>query len=862
MSDNYKFKEIKIYAEDEWLYGSQKKYRTVFEQSDVKYIDAEVSLFNKKFDEEDWELDITLKAFDSKGTELCNLPVKRKILKDENIIYVRNGWGNANGTFWKRGSYRWEAYIDGKSIGSANFYIEDEGKVTRVKNPYFKINSIKLYESGTDAPSTIKYLKTFNSSSTRYVYFELKATNLVKSHDYWACQLFFNFKTDIGELKGQDEQMKFIYKKDKTFSFVGGWGNAKGGSWYNGIYYLEILFMEEIIAKIPFRVDDKEELADEEFYANALKNPEDISEVTETAASEKEITFDEAIKELNELIGLETIKKRIADYAEYIKFLKLKKEKGVDSQEKINLHSVFTGNPGTGKTKVANLLGKIYKSLGLLSQGHVHEVDRQDLVGEFIGHTAPKVKEAINQARGGILFIDEAYSLARSGEDSKDYGKEVIEILIKEMSDGPGDIAIIVAGYPKEMNTFIESNPGLKSRFNQYFNFPDYTPDELLHIADYNMFKSKMKMEDDARSYIYQEVIKAYRNRDRTFGNARYINGIIEEAKMKMGLRLVKKGNLSDIKKEELITITLDDVKSVFETRQSKFVDIPIDDELLRDAMQRLNSLIGLDNIKQEVNEIVKLVRYYRELEKDVKNIISLHSVFMGNPGTGKTTVARILADIYKALGILEKGHLVEVDRAGLVAGYVGQTAIKTSNVIDNAMGGVLFIDEAYSLDSGGSNDFGSEAIETILKRMEDNRGDFIVIVAGYTGEMKKFIESNPGLKSRFDKYFEFKDYTADELFIIAEMLFQKEGHYLDKDAKTHLKKYFDSLDKVRDSHFGNGREVRKVVEEVIKNHHIRIVDIPKEKRTEETYKKIILKDVEEFKPIEVIEKPKMGFTA
>ncbi|HRE40383.1 MAG TPA: AAA family ATPase [Ignavibacteria bacterium] len=862
MSDNFKFKEIKIYAEDEWLYGSQKKYRTVFEQQNVKYIDAEVSLFNKKFDEEEWELELNLKAFDSKGTQLCDLPVKRKVLKDENIIFIRNGWGNANGTFWKRGSYRWEAHVDGKSIGSANFYVENQGKVTKTSNPYFKINSIKLYESGTETNTQIKYLKTFNSATTRYIYFELNCTNLVKSHDFWACQLFFNFKTDIGELKGQDEQMKFIYKKDKKFNFIGGWGNAKGGSWYNGIYYLEIIFMEEIIAKIPFKVDNADEAADEEFYANALKSPEETEEKLEQSAGEKEVTFEEAIKELNELIGLDTIKKRISDYAEYIKFLKLKKEKGVDSQEKINLHSVFTGNPGTGKTKVANLLGKIYKSLGLLTQGHIHEVDRQDLVGEFIGHTAPKVKEAINQARGGILFIDEAYSLARTGEDSKDYGKEVIEILIKEMSDGPGDIAIIVAGYPKEMNTFIESNPGLKSRFNQYFNFPDYTPDELLHIADYNMFKSNMKMAEDARANLYQEVIKAYRNRDRTFGNARYINGIIEEAKMKMGLRLVKSKNLNEINKEELTTITSEDINSVFETRKTKFVDIPIDDELLRDSLQKLNSLIGLDNIKQEVNEIVKLVRYYRELEKDVKNIISLHSVFMGNPGTGKTTVARILADIYKALGILEKGHLVEVDRAGLVAGYVGQTAIKTSNVIDRAMGGVLFIDEAYSLDSGGSNDFGAEAIETILKRMEDNRGDFIVIVAGYTGEMKRFIESNPGLKSRFDKYFEFKDYTSDELIIIAENLLQNEGHYFDKDSYKHLKKYFDSLDKMRDSHFGNGREVRKVVEEVIKNHHIRIVDIPKEKRTEETYKKIILSDVEEFKPVEVIEKPKMGFTA
>ena len=187
-------------------------------------------------------------------------------------------------------------------------------------------------------------------------------------------------------------------------------------------------------------------------------------------------------------------------------------------------------------------------------------------------------------------------------------------------------------------------------------------------------------------------------------------------------------------------------------------------DDILFESLAELNALTGLDSVKTEVNEMVKLVRFYQESGKDVLNKFSLHTVFTGNPGTGKTTVARILSRIYKGLGILEKGHLIEVDRQGLVAGYVGQTAIKTADKVNEAVGGILFIDEAYSLanESGGQHDFGGESIQVILKRMEDLRGKFGVIVAGYTENMQDFINSNPGLRSTRNQIFKT---TEESLF-------------------------------------------------------------------------------------------------
>ncbi|MFN5885055.1 MAG: AAA family ATPase, partial [Bacteroidota bacterium] len=343
--------------------------------------------------------------------------------------------------------------------------------------------------------------------------------------------------------------------------------------------------------------------------------------------------------------------------------------------------------------------------LGLLSKGHVFEADRSDLVAAYMGKTAPKTKQAIKKAKGGILFIDEAYALARKNDDSKDFGKEAIEILLKEMSDGDGDLAIIVAGYPDEMNTFMESNPGLKSRFNMHYEFPDYTPQELMMIAEYTALKRAIVFSTEARETLYKKLVDSYRERDSNFGNARYVNSLIDESKMNMGLRIMQAGKTSaELSKEELSTITEADILKIFQSKTQKIADIPVDEELLRSSLNALHGMVGLDNIKNEIDELVKLVSFYKEIGKDIRQSFSLHAVFTGNPGTGKTTVARLLAQVYKALGILERGNLVECDRQGLVGGYVGQTALKTTEMLNKAMGGVLFIDEAYALSEGGEN--------------------------------------------------------------------------------------------------------------------------------------------------------------
>jgi len=265
------------------------------------------------------------------------------------------------------------------------------------------------------------------------------------------------------------------------------------------------------------------------------------------------------------------------------------------------------------------------------------------------------------------------------------------------------------------------------------------------------------------------------------------------------------------------------------------------------ELLEILDALVGLENIKQSVKSLINYVkvRKIREENELPNPPLSLHLVFTGNPGTGKTTVARILSELYKAIGVLSKGQLVEVDRSGLVAGFVGQTALKTSEVIESALGGILFIDEAYALapEIGTGNDFGREAIETLLKMMEDNRDDLIVIVAGYDEPMERFITSNPGLESRFNRYFFFEDYNSEQLYDIFDALCIKSEYLLTDDAKDYAREHFRILYEERDYNFGNARHVRNFFENIVAVHSDRVSKLDGHTRDDLTM--VICEDLE-----------------
>ena len=844
----YKFRELKVYASTEWLADNKKKYRQVFDRYEVTYIYAELSFHNKLFDEEDWEINVELRCYALKKgkKEVCNLALRKKVSKYDNIVYIREGWGNkTEGAFWKKGTYYWEAWIEGQKVATKYFYVEDASKeAIPFETPYVDVETLRLYEGPYDdvIEDDRVYGKKFSAEESRYIYVEITLRNLHTAKN-WHCELFTKFYNDARELKGQVVRLHHVEKKDEYIRITAGWGSNVKGSWRKDRYTAELVFMDHLLAVIPFEVEDEFEEG-----AVGVLLPDRQAPVILTPEEDMPQSLQEVMDRLDALVGLESIKQQVRDHANYIRFLQLRKEKGFEERESFPVHAVFIGNPGTGKTTVASMMGMLYKKMGVLTKGHVHNVDRVDLVGEYIGQTAPKVKEAIEKARGGVLFIDEAYSLARSVDDTKDFGREVIEILVKEMSNGPGDLAVMVAGYPKEMKNFLDSNPGLKSRFKLYFDFPDYLPQELSLIADSVAAQKGVEFRPQAKQALDEIIVEAYRTRDRSFGNARFVHDLVEKGKVQLGLRIMEEDEPQALPNSALAVVEERDVRNIELKPTRPLPHIPVDEEQLQDALDELNRLIGMENIKMQINELVRLVRFYLESGKDVLNSFFLHTVFVGNPGTGKTTVARILAKIYKALGVLERGHMVETDRQGLVAGYVGQTAIKTSEKVEEALGGVLFIDEAYALSqlgAPGRGDFGEEAIQTLLKRMEDHRGEFFVFAAGYPDNMETFLKANPGLSSRFDKVLRFEDYSPEELFRIALLMLSEQAIVPTPEAETALQEYLERLYEYRDKYFGNARTVRQMVDEAIKNQNLRLAAMPLEERAHTSAHVLEVQDVQ-----------------
>ncbi|HMW40396.1 MAG TPA: AAA family ATPase, partial [Saprospiraceae bacterium] len=684
LSENkkYKFKELKVYASTEWLADNKKKYRQVFDRYETTYIYAELSFYNKWFDKDFWEADIELRCFSliKSRKEVCNLSFRRRISKYDQLVFIREGWGNKKeGSFWKKGTYYWEAWVDGEKIATKYFYVEEAGQhEDDGTNPYVELVSLKLFEGPFDEVEQTErtYYTSFEGEETRYIFAEVVLRNKCLQSN-WQCELFIKFHNEARELKGQLVRLVPVRREDDKVTIIAGWGSNVKGSWWDGLYTCEVVFMDELLGMMSFYVEDEFEEGIGQITLPHLSDPVILAgEETETR------TFDELMQDLDHLIGLKEVKRKVREHAQYIQFLHLRKDRGIEEKDQIVLHSVFLGNPGTGKTTVAKMMGQLYKKMGVLTKGHVYEVDRAEIVGEYIGQTAPKVKEVIEKARGGVLFIDEAYALARTNDDSKDFGREVIEILVKEMSNGQGDMAVIMAGYPKEMKYFLDSNPGLKSRIKLYYNFPDYLPQELYEIAEYACHEKGIQLTVDAKEELQHIILNAFRNRDNTFGNARFVFDLIDKVKINLGIRIITQGQLQEISNEELSLVTLDDVHRVeIEPLQAR-PKIPLDQRLLEESLAELDALIGIPQVKKEIHELVQIVQYAQRAGREVLNQFYLHTVFLGNPGTGKSTVARILARIFKALGILERGHMVETDRQGLVAGYLGQSAIKTAEKV------------------------------------------------------------------------------------------------------------------------------------------------------------------------------------
>jgi SpoVK/Ycf46/Vps4 family AAA+-type ATPase len=547
----------------------------------------------------------------------------------------------------------------------------------------------------------------------------------------------------------------------------------------------------------------------------------------QATADRPQISVEDAMAELDAMVGLAAVKNQVRSITAAVEAARRRALAGHGSTKPMQ-HFVFLGPPGTGKTAVARIVAKIFYAFGLLDSPAVVEAQRADLVGEYLGATAIKTNELVDSALGKVLFIDEAYSLINEGDGQGDrFGHEAVQALVKRAEDDRERLIIVLAGYERQMENFLAANPGLNSRFGLRVKFPGYTAAELAALAEVTLHGTGEVLDPDARPVlrkIFEEIGR--RRLADELGNGRFVRSLLTKAGQHRDVRVM--AGPADPSAAELVTLRGADLDTAYTELTARFRGYG-ETPTVASALAELDALVGLEPVKHQVHEIAAQLQVARL--RDQQGLASQpparHFVFTGPPGTGKTTVARIIGRIFAALGLLVRPEVVEAHRADLVGEHLGSTAIKTNRLVDSAMGGVLFIDEAYALHNeaySGGDAFGSEAVATLLKRAEDDRDRLVIVLAGYTADMDRLLRSNPGLASRFSTRIAFPSYDPGELTRIAQVIATQAGDTFDPDALPVLDSIFgQACQGGQIDELGNGRFARSLFERACASRDLRI---------------------------------------
>lgn len=517
-----------------------------------------------------------------------------------------------------------------------------------------------------------------------------------------------------------------------------------------------------------------------------------------------------ADEELESMIGLPKVKAALRGIIDKEEAKKIREKYGYAEESKTNLNFVFKGNPGTGKTTVAGLLGRILAGHGLINAPEVITCTKGDLIDGIVGGGSRNMEKMFKKAVGKVLFIDEAYQLADN--DAKDAKDALTNMLTDPRFRDK--LAVVLAGYPGDMAELISSNPGLKSRFTQDIFFEDYTNEELTEIFLRKMTKEHFVIQDE--TLIYAKAYFSSLHRNKEFGNARETEKLRDLVIANQAERLLK---LTKPTKEEVYTILPQDFPNFGKINPDKYRTTK---ETIVSSIEQLNKLIGIDGIRKQFEAYIETAHYCQENpQSKISATFRPHMAFLGNPGTGKSTVARLFAEILRQEGLLTNSNFVEVGPADLIGEYLGQSGPKARGQFERARGGVLFIDEAYQLcrkgQLNGGDQYGKEVITELIKFMEDDR-DTVVILAGYTDEIRYLIKKgNPGLASRVTNEFIFEDYTPDILF---DILLQKlSEHKMSDDFKIEMRQIIENAYNHRgENEWGNARTIENYAADIFKN--------------------------------------------
>lgn len=607
-------------------------------------------------------------------------------------------------------------------------------------------------------------------------------------------------------------------------------GGRESLKWNHGTYRAEVRFFDEVVNVCTFHIGTR----NIEYQYTKVELTPRLS-----VAGKKHLQAGDAMDsmgKLNQLIGLDSVKKKIEEYRSVVMLSKKRAMMGLPTVRPV-LHAAFMGNPGTGKTTVAKILGSMMKELGLLSSGHVVVEERSTLMGQNYASEQEKTLSALERAKGGILFIDEAYLLYKP-DDPRDPGINVIETLLTALADPQQqDWMLLIAGYTEPMTRLLEQNAGLKSRIPEQnrFRFDDYTVEELMQIADLFCTQNGYELSDEARAKVRERVEREYGMRDNKFGNARFINNLFKiEVVPAFSMRVNK---IDAPNEKDLTLIKAEDISTriVAEKFDDRF-----DMEGVHRALAKLDSMVGLMHVKEMIHGMVDTAVWLRDAGKPYFSRKSLKWTFAGNTGTGKSTVASVLGEILKSMNALERGHLVELNGAELAGlpEYRQEEVIKET--VNKALEGVLFFDGD---DSDGSNGRDIDASSLKLKiesKISDLRGRCALVV-GVCKENMCTIDSLM-LPADSPYHLMFDDYDAEELLMIVRKILQKNSLVLDEQAAGHLSVYIDAMKKANTYGLASARTM-KYISNMIQDKYLFRMSQSKGAHTGV----VILDDVDEF---------------
>jgi len=515
-------------------------------------------------------------------------------------------------------------------------------------------------------------------------------------------------------------------------------------------------------------------------------------------------TAEDLLEGISKFPGWADFKKRVEDVVVRNRVGQLRKKAGL-TRNAPTVHTIFTGNPGTGKSTAISLLARLYKMMGYIDNDQVKTIHLSDISGFHIGEEYDRTVTAVQEAKGGVLVFDNAHDLYRAERNNYDTEGNIVRALC----DVLGDIEkyprwmLVLTGDPDGMDLLLSKYPLLKKHFGAPVRMEDFTPAELAEIVVTCSSERKLKLTDEADRKLQAYILHQYNHRGRGFENAWLVERLFDDSIIPaMSSRI---GALPQPTRKQLETVLPEDIPTVNANPDA--------------GLDELDSLIGLEKIKTKVRDYLNAVRLAgRRMELGLPtNMPRLHMAFLGNPGTGKTTVAEIIGRVFASWGILTEGRVIKTEKSELVGQYIGHTEQRMRDILARARGNVLFIDEAYQLvQSNNEGDFGRIVMNSLLTELGKDHQDMVVILAGYTAPMKKLLESNEGIESRFPNVFSFEDYTTDQLMEIGKLMIRKQGFTLTEGAAENMRTIIEQEAEKPSPRFGNGRFVQNLLQNEI----------------------------------------------